>query len=257
MCYQIYKGQRDTLSEVSDSVTEDRNLLVSLEGVGVEYRISRRLILKERKPALKSVSLQLYQGDSLGIVGRNGAGKSTLLKLIAGIISPDTGVTTIRARRIAILALQVGFMGHLDGISNAYLCAMLLGFSKKEVSNRIQDIIEFSELGDSIHNPVKTYSHGMRARLGFSVLHYMQPDILLIDEVLGVGDYEFREKSVAAMKERIKSDQTVVLVSHQADTVKQLCNRAVWVEDGVTQMEGDVAEVVEAYQSYIVANPPK
>lgn len=232
-------------------------LLVAMDSVGVNYRISRNLLSDDRKVALKSVSLNLYKGDSLGVIGRNGAGKSTLLKLIAGIIGCDTGSVDIRANRIALLALQAGFRQELDGISNAYLSAMLLGFTRLEVSESLQDIIEFSELGAAIHDPVKTYSHGMRARLGFSVLHYMRPDVLLIDEVLGVGDYEFREKSVAAMKDRLRSEQTVVLVSHNADTVKQLCNRAVWIEDGVTQMEGDVQEVISAYQKYIVENPPK
>ena len=234
-----------------------RTPIVTLDTVGVQYRISRNVMSSERKTALKSVSLNLYKGDSLGIIGRNGAGKSTLLKLIAGIIDCDSGTIDIRVKRIALLALQAGFRQELDGISNAYLSAMLLGFRRKEVSESLQDIIDFSELGDAVYDPVKTYSHGMKARLGFSVLHHMRPDVLLIDEVLGVGDYEFKQKSVAAMKERLKSEQTVVLVSHQADTVKQLCNRAVWIEDGVTLMEGDVEEVIDAYQKYIVENPPK
>ena len=151
----------------------------------------------------------------------------------------------------ALLSLQVGFDPELSGRINAILGGMFLGYKKKVVIAQLDKIIEFAELEDFIDMPVKSYSSGMRARLGFSVALEMNPDVLLIDEVLGVGDVEFRKKSMAVMKERLLSDQTIVLVSHSAGTVKELCNRAVWIEDGVSRMVGDSGEVVAAYEEYM------
>lgn len=229
--------------------------IISVQNAGVRYKVSRSILSAPKHVALKNVSFVINRGDSIGILGRNGAGKSTLLRLLAGIISPDSGKIVKDNVSTALLSLQAGFNGELDGRTNAILNGLLLGFSKQHVMNNLENIIEFSELGKSIDMPVKTYSTGMRARLGFSVAYYMQPDVLLVDEVLGVGDAEFREKSTDVMKERLRSDQTVVLVSHQANTIKNLCNRAVWVENGITQMEGEANEVVTAYEEYVVSHP--
>ncbi|MCF7980423.1 MAG: ABC transporter ATP-binding protein [Pseudomonadales bacterium] len=229
--------------------------LISTRNIGVSYKLTRSIFSTQKYSALRNVSFDIYRGDSLGIVGRNGAGKSTLLRLLAGIISPDSGVIVSNQSTTALLSLQAGFNGELDGRSNAILNGMLLGFTKPQMMRQINNIIEFSELGNAIYKPVKTYSTGMRARLGFAIAVHMNPEVLLVDEILGVGDAEFREKSTAVMKERLGSEQTVVLVSHQANVIKNLCNRAVWIEDGVTKMEGDAKTVVSSYENYIITNP--
>ena len=227
--------------------------LIELQGVGVRYR-SRRAFFRHRYfEALKKVCFRLYPGESLGILGRNGVGKSTLLRVIAGIIQPDRGRLINRGARTSLLALQAGFDPQLSGWTNALLGGMLLGFSRRQVLDRMEQIIAFSELGDWIHEPMKTYSAGMRARLGFSVAIQMQPDVLLIDEVLGVGDLEFQKKSAQALREKIRSNQTVVLVSHNPQQVRELCNRAVWIEEGVSRMEGEVDPVIEAYRRFLSA----
>jgi lipopolysaccharide transport system ATP-binding protein len=197
--------------------------------------------------ALKDVSFDLYHGETLAVIGRNGAGKSTLLRVLAGIISPDRGQVQGNGCSISLLSLRVGFIPHLTGRENAVLSGMLMGLRRREVEKRMDAIVEFSELGSFIDQPVRTYSAGMNARLGFSVAFQSDSDILLIDEVLGVGDVEFRKKSTAALREKIKSDKTVVLVSHTPQTVKELCDRAVWIDGGVTRVEGSRDEVLQQY----------
>lgn len=198
--------------------------------------------------ALKDISLSIYQGETLGIIGRNGAGKSTLLQLLAGILQPDRGsMQKMMEYNASLLALQLGFIPYLSGRENAILSGMLMGMSRKEVEEKLPQIIEFSELGDFINQPVITYSSGMGARLGFSVAHYADPDILLVDEVLGVGDYEFALKSTAAMFEKMQSNKTVVFVSHQTSLIQSLCTRLVWIEGGKTILEGEPEPVLAAY----------
>ncbi len=225
--------------------------LLSLQNVSVRYKKSRSLFKTDYYHALRDVSFDINRGDSVGVLGRNGSGKSTLLRVLAGIIDADGGQVVKGDISCALLALQVGFDPQLNGYVNAVLSGMLLGLPREKIQHRMEQIIEFSELGDAIYDPIKVYSAGMRARLGFSIAVNLDPDVLLIDEVLGVGDAEFRAKSNAALRQRILSDHTVVLVSHQPATVKQLCNRAVWIENGVTYMQGPVDEVVNAYESYM------
>jgi len=226
--------------------------IVSLENVGCRFRVRHKMMRFKSYEALKDVSFTLNRGEALGIIGRNGAGKSTLLKLIAGILRPDSGKVLLHGNpSIALLTLQLGFSNELSGRYNAILGAMLLGYTKKEALARLDGIIEFAELEQWIEEPMKTYSSGMRARLGFAVAMEMSPDVLLIDEVLGVGDAAFRAKSMKAMQEKFQAEQTIAFVSHAASTVKQLCNRAVWIEGGVTKMEGQTAEVVDAYENYL------
>ena len=236
-------------------VCKDIELLIQARDISVVY--NRRISLFKLDPftALRSVSLDLAPGESLGIIGRNGAGKTTLLRVLANIISPNGGSLENFGAKTAMLSLQVGFDPHSTGRTNILLSALLLGYTKREIEERTADIIAFAELGEFIDQPLAGYSMGMRARLGFSVCYFMIPDVLLIDEALGVGDLEFREKSTKAMQEKIKSDQTVVLVSHSSNTIRQLCNRAVWSEDGVSRMEGDVDEVVESYETYVKSHP--
>ena len=230
-----------------------RSPVIRLENVGCYYRTRQRMFLFTTHMALKNVSFTLRCGEALGVIGRNGAGKSTLLRLLAGILLPDDGqVITHGSPKISLLSLQLGFANELSGRDNAILGAMLLGYSKKEVLNRLSQIVAFAELEQWIDQPLKTYSSGMRARLGFAVANQMRPDVLLVDEVLGVGDVAFRQKSMQAMLEKFNTDQTIVFVSHQASMVKKLCQRAVWIEDGVSRMVGEVNEVVDAYEEYLV-----
>ena len=234
---------------------KNKELLIRARDISVVY--NRRLSIFNPDPytALMSVSLDLSRGESLGVIGRNGVGKTTLLRVLANIISPNGGSLENFGATTAMLSLQVGFDPHSTGRTNILLSALLLGFTKKEIEKRTTDIIAFSELGEFIDQPLAGYSMGLRARLGFSVCYFMEPDVLLIDEALGVGDLEFREKSTKAMQDKIKSDQTVVLVSHSANTIRQLCNRAVWIEDGISRMEGDVDEVVETYEAFVRSHP--
>jgi lipopolysaccharide transport system ATP-binding protein len=229
----------------------ERRKLISLQNIGVEYKQSRSLFRKRSYHALKNVSFDIYSGDSIGIIGRNGAGKSTLLRIISNVIDPDTGRHENYQATTTLLSLQAGFDHALSGRTNAVLNGMLLGFSHDEVLQKLDDIIEFAELGQFIDNAVKTYSTGMSARLGFSVAHTLAPDVLCIDEALGVGDVAFHRKSSEVVREKLLSNQTVVLVSHQAEVIKELCNRAVWIEDGVSRVVGTPEEVTAAYEEYM------
>lgn len=222
--------------------------VISLRHAAVGYRCGRSLWRQDRYWALKDVSFDLHRGDVLGVVGKNGAGKSTLLKLLAGIILPDRGaVLKDGSIRASLLSLSLGFVPHLTGRENIILGGLLLGHRFAEIRRRMARIVDFSELGAFIDEPVKTYSSGMRARLGFSVAIEMEPDVLLIDEVLGVGDEDFRRKSSAAMMNRIGSGMTIVLATHNADLIRKICNRAVWIEHGESRLEGETATVLDAY----------
>ena len=229
--------------------------MIEVRDFAVLYNRSRSLTRRIEYPALKCLNLDLYAGESLGIVGRNGVGKTTLLRLLAEIIDPERGTVRNYGASTAMLSMQLGFDQAATGRTNIMLSALLLGYTEREIRARMDEIIAYAELGEFIDQPLTRYSAGMRARLGFSICYYMQPDVLLIDEALGVGDIEFRKKSTQAMKEKIQSDQTVVLVSHDGRTIKSLCNRAIWIEEGVSRMEGDAAEVVEAYEDFVKSNP--
>lgn len=222
--------------------------VISLSNVACSYRTRKSLFRQSVYQALRDVSLELRRGDTLGIVGRNGAGKTTLLRLIAGIIKPDRGqVSMVPGTSVAMLTLQAGFDPELTGRANLLLGGLILGFERKDVMSRLDRIIEFAELGEFIDEPLKTYSTGMRARLGFALALELSPDVLLVDEVLGVGDSSFRKKATAAMTEMMNSDQTVVFVSHDLRTVERLCTQAVWIDAGVAQCQGKPAEVIEEY----------
>lgn len=222
--------------------------LLELRNVGLAYDEGRlRMFSRRQFWVLKDVSFTLYQGETLGVIGRNGAGKSTLLRLLAGIYKEDRGTVIRHGARASLLSLNAGFIPHLTGRENAILSGILLGLRKSEIEAKLDDILEFSELGEFFDEPIRTYSSGMRARLGFSVAYQARPGIMLVDEVLGVGDENFKIKSTSAMKQRIQDNGTVILVSHSTSTIRELCDRAVWISDGITQMEGDVEPVVAAY----------
>lgn len=222
-------------------------VLISLQNVSMSYSVRAGMFRWSKYTPFSNISFDLHRGETVGIIGRNGAGKSTLLRLIAGIHEPDVGRIVNHGARVSLLSLGVGFIPHLSGRQNAMLSGMLLGLRKQQIAQRMDAIIEFSGLGGFIDQPLRTYSSGMRARLGFSVAIQVDPDVLLIDEVLGVGDQEFREKSTTEMKRLIKSDKTVVLVSHNLPTVRELCDKVVWIENGDVKQLGETGIVLDRY----------
>ena len=221
--------------------------LLTLDQAGVSYKKCSLCSKSSAYWALNDISFSLYRGETLGVIGRNGAGKSTLLRLLAGINKPDKGTIKNNNCKISLLTLQAGFIPQLTGRENAILSGMLLGISKKVIKSRMHEIMDFSELGEFIDQPISSYSTGMRARLGFSVAIQIDPDVLLIDEVLGVGDAVFRKKSSDVIRQRIRSNKTVVLVSHDQQTISKLCDRAVWIDKGYSKAEGDTKAVLKAY----------
>lgn len=197
--------------------------------------------------ALKDVSFRLDQGESMAVIGRNGAGKSTLLGLAAGLCKPSEGRVAVRGRVAALLELGSGFHNDLTGLENVRLNASLLGLSRTRTGEVLESIIEFSEIRDFIHDPVRTYSSGMIMRLGFSVAVHVDPDILIIDEVLGVGDQRFQAKCFDRIREFKQAGKTLLFVSHGGETVRQLCDRAIWLDHGKMLLAGTPAEVLAAY----------
>src|SRR5690606_16218620 len=198
------------------------DILVELENVGVAFDAQRR-VGGGKFWALEDVSLSLRQGERLGIIGRNGAGKSTLLRVIAGILAPDRGRMRRGTLSCQLLSLSVGFTPYLSGRDNPILSGLMIGLRQRDIVARLPAIKAFSELGDFFEQPIATYSSGMLMRLGFSVAIQAEPDVLLIDEVLSVGDAEFQEKSGSALRERMRQGHTVVLVSHDETQVSTLC----------------------------------
>lgn len=196
--------------------------------------------------------MQLYDGETLGIVGRNGVGKTTLLRVLAGILAPTKGtVRMAHGKSASLLTLGLGFKPDLSGRDNALLAAMLQGSSRKQALSFLADIKAFSELGDSFEQPVKNYSAGMSSRLAFTTALMTHVDVLLIDEILSVGDAHFRGKALAAMEARVTGEQTVVFVSHMVDQVEKMCDRVIWLENGNIVAEGDSKEVTSAYTESI------
>ena len=228
-------------------------VVLKLDRVGVFFKKHLTLFRQEKHWALRDITFEVKAGETLGVIGHNGAGKSTLLKVLTGILSPDEGSVTRNCDTASLLAINLGFVPHLSGRDNAILSGMLLGLSRSEVNSKLDEIIEFSELGSQIDDPFRTYSAGMKARLGFGVAFSADPDIILIDEVLGVGDRDFRIKSTNAMREKIQSDKTVVVVSHSEPLVRAICNRVVWIENGSVMAQGDVEEVLERYAAYVTS----
>ncbi len=213
--------------------------------------------LRSRQPknkfhALKGVSFEVKKGEFFGIVGRNGSGKSTLLKILAGIYQPTDGSVKTDGKLVPFIELGVGFNPELTGKENVYLNGALLGFSKKEVDARYKDIVEFAELEDFMDQRLKNYSSGMQVRLAFSVATRAQADILLIDEVLAVGDADFQRKCFDYFKALKKSGVTVVFVTHDMSAVKEYCDRVILVEDGVIRSEGDASVVSKEYAALFV-----
>ena len=202
---------------------------------------------KETREILKGINLTVKNGEAVALIGVNGSGKSTLLKLMTKIIYPNKGKITTNGKLTSLLELGAGFHPDFSGRENIYFNASIFGLTRKEIDARIDKIIEFSELGNYIDNPVRTYSSGMYMRLAFAVAINVDADILLIDEILAVGDQHFQDKCIAKMKELKSEGKTMVFVTHSMSTVNQFCNRAVWLSNGEIKMDGEPSKVTEQY----------
>lgn len=237
-----------------------KDLHISYRGL-TKFSIKRSLkkfktSKKEVFEAVKGISFDLEKGKILGIIGKNGSGKSTLLRSIAGIFSPDKGSINLYNNTVSLLSIGVGFQTLLTGYENIFLSGLLLGFTEEEVKAKADEIIEFSELGDFIYKPVRTYSSGMHSKLAFSITAILETDIILIDEVLSVGDIAFKAKSYNKMKELINhTDRTVVIVSHSMGTLSELCDEVLWLHDGKIMDLGEPKTVIEKYEEFM--NVPK
>ncbi|MCF7977041.1 MAG: ABC transporter ATP-binding protein [Chromatiaceae bacterium] len=224
--------------------------VLTLTNVSLDYRTRESFFRHRYRRALDDLSFDVLRGETLGVIGGNGSGKSTLLRVLAGIYRPNGGEIARRCDRIMLLSLALGFDPELSARENALLSGVLLGGARRAVSEKLDEILAFAELEERANDPLKTYSSGMRARLGFSVALTMKADLLLIDEVLGVGDLQFQQKAKAAMLDRINSEQTVVFVSHSIGMVEQLCSRVIWLDQGRIVLQGDTQSVLAAYRKH-------
>ena len=203
--------------------------------------------------ALNNINLEIKAGETLGIMGMNGSGKSTLLKIISGILQPNSGTVKVNGKISALLELGSAFNPEFTGIDNIYFYGMLLGFKRHEMESKIDDILSFADIGVFIHQPIKTYSNGMKSRLGFSVAVHVDPDILILDEVLAVGDGLFKRKCFAKMEELFSRNKTVLFVSHSTNSVKSMCSRAIILDKGSLYLDGASSYVTSHYHKYILA----
>lgn len=242
------------------------NVMIRAEHVGMEFNLNRGKVrtLKERLfakvedeqknkvmfKALSDISFTVEQGEIFGVIGRNGAGKSTLLKLLAGIMKPTVGSVITKGTIAPMIELGAGFDFELSPVENIYLSGSILGYDKKFLDEKIPDILSFAELWDFKDNPIKYFSSGMVARLAFSVSTLVVPDILIVDEVLSVGDTDFQKKSYERMMELMKGGSTVIYVSHDIESLRNMCNRILWIEHGEMQMIGEPDEVCSNYLNY-------
>ena len=202
---------------------------------------------KETRTVLKNINVEIKKGETVALVGVNGSGKSTLLKLMTKIIYPTKGKVETRGKLTSLLELGAGFHPDFSGRENIYFNASIFGLSKKDIDSRLEEIIEFSELKEFIDNPVRTYSSGMYMRLAFSVAINVDADILLIDEILAVGDQHFQDKCFKKLEQLRDSDKTIVIVTHNLDSIKKLCNRAIWINQGEVKMDGKCSDVIDCY----------
>lgn len=241
-------------------------IAIKIENVGMQFKLNKEKVdnLKEyvikllkrqikytKFWALKDVSFEIEKGNKLGIVGLNGSGKSTLLKIISGVLKPTEGTIHIKGRIVPLLELGSGFDLEYTGRENIFLKGALLGYSQSYLEEKYDEIVEFSELEEFIDIPLKNYSTGMTARLAFSIASVVKAQIMILDEVLSVGDAKFREKSEKRMKSMLNEDVTVLFVSHSLDQVRQLCDNAIWLEKGNVVMQGEVNEVCDKYKKWI------
>lgn len=201
--------------------------------------------------ALNNVTLEIRKGESVGIIGTNGAGKSTLLKMITGVLKPTKGTIAVNGKISALLELGAGFNMEYTGIQNIYLNGTMMGYSKDEIKKRVPAIVEFADIGAFVEQPVKTYSSGMFARLAFAVAINVEPEILIVDEALSVGDTRFQVKCIDKMKELKEKGTTILFVSHATEQIKRFCTRAIWMEHGAVKMDGESSQIVDLYENYM------
>ena len=240
-----------------------KNTVIKVDNLGIKYNLSEQkvddfkdYIIRAIKGelnynefwALKNVSFEIEAGDHVGILGLNGAGKSTLLKAIAGVLKPTEGSVQTKGKIVPLLELGAGFDRQYTGAENIYLYGAVLGYSRKFINSKFKEIVEFSELEDFINVPVKNYSSGMKSRLGFAIATTVQADILILDEVLAVGDAKFRKKCEAKIKEMFANGTTVLFVSHNLSQVKKLCDRALLLEHGRVAAYGDTGRIARVYE---------
>lgn len=241
----------------------ERENAIDVKDLHISYKCLKSFSIKKSLLRLKKTKAEVYEavrgvsfsvprGEILGIVGKNGSGKSTMLRAIAGIFSPDEGSIDLHGNSVQLLSIGVGFQKKLTGRENILLSGMLLGFSEEQVRAKMDEIIEFANLGKFIDMPVKTYSSGMHSKLAFSITAILESDIMLIDEVLSVGDAKFKKKSFNKMKELISNeDRTVLIVSHNSQTIRQLCTSVLWLHEGELRMIGETEEVLTVYEEFM------
>ena len=243
-------------------VKEKNNIAVTVKNLHITYKGLKKTSIRaswnhfgnkiEKYEALKGVSFELEEGKILGIIGKNGSGKSTMLRAIAGIFSPDKGSINLHGNSISLLSIGVCFNKKLSGYENIYLSGMLLGFSEEEIKKKQKEIIKYADIGDYIYKPVKTYSSGMHSKLAFAITAILETNIMLIDEVLSVGDKKFKKISYNKMKELISDDKrTVIIVSHSLDTISELCDEVLWLNDGKIIEIGKPKDVIAKYDEFM------
>ena len=251
-------------------IIPDKNCLLEVHDVTMKFtkydvgvdslkelvvRAFRGDLRREKFVCLKNVSFKIHKGEAVAVIGRNGVGKSTLLKIVSGILKPTSGWARCNGRISPLLQLGAGFDGNATGIENIYLNAAIMGYTKKEIDAKMPDILSFAELGDFIYSPVKTYSSGMLARLGFCIAISIEAEIMLIDEILAVGDVAFQQKCYDRLAELREKGLTFLIVSH-SDSVKTLCDRAIWIERGRVIADGPAEEIFDRYTDAMM-NPEK
>ncbi len=248
---------------------EDKKIAIKVENLEKAYKLydkpsdrlkealglSRRKRYKEHY-ALKGVDAVIYQGETVGIIGTNGSGKSTILKIITGVLNPTKGKVTVNGRISALLELGAGFNMEYNGIENVYLNGTMIGFSKKEIDERLDEILNFADIGDYVYQPVKTYSSGMFVRLAFAVAINIDPEILIVDEALSVGDVFFQAKCYHKFEEFKKMGKTIVFVSHDLSSISKYCDRVILLNQGIRLGEGSPREMIDAYKQVLVGQYP-
>lgn len=241
---------------------EQREMAIEAKNVCINYRIMKNVTVRhnlfkkrsheETFEAVKNVSFTVEKGGILGVIGKNGSGKSTLLRAIAGVFSPNSGSIDLKGHTVSLMALGVGFKENLTGRDNIALSGMLLGFGENQIRDKMQEIVDFAEIGEFIDRPVRTYSSGMHSKLAFAITAMLETDIMLVDEVLSVGDERFKKKSLSKMKELITDkNRTVIIVSHNIDTLKSLCDEVMWIHDGELREMGKPEEVLTHYVEFM------
>ena len=241
---------------------EDKRIMIDVDNVTVRFNLAnqkvdnlkeyfvkmmKRELMFQEFLALQNISFQVRQGEAWGLIGTNGSGKSTMLKAISGILKPYKGSVKVNGSVAPLIELGAGFDQELTARENIFLNGCVLGHTEKFMKEHFDEIVEFAELHKFLDSPIKNYSSGMKARLGFSVATMVKPEILIVDEILAVGDYKFRQKCEKRMTEMLSGGTTLLYVSHNINEVKRLCDHAIWIDKGIARMQGDVNEVCDAY----------